>query len=96
MEARLGDALGRARDRLRDGGKRLDRLGQAFRRDLPRPRRQSAGRLQLRALSRREGPEDLQVKGQRADDRRMVALRVSGVARGVHVSRAQVGEASLL
>ena len=77
-------------------GKDLIELGQAFRRDLPRPRRQSAGRLQLRALSRREGSEDLQVKGQRADDRRMVALRVSGVARGVHVSRAQVGEASLL
>ena len=35
----------------------------------------AAGRLQLRALPRREGPEDLQVEGQRPDHRGMAALR---------------------
>ena len=77
MEARLGDALGRARRRLRDGRQGPDRLGEALRRDLPRARRHAAGRLQLRALPRREGPEDLQVEGQRPDHRRMAALRAA-------------------
>ena len=52
--------------------------------------------LQLRALPRREGPEDLQVEGQRAHHRGMAALREPGVALAVHVSRAEGGEAALL
>ena len=96
MEAGLGDALGRARRRLRDGRQGPDRFGQALRRDLPRARRHAAGRLQLRAVSRREGPEDLEVEGQRAHHRRMAALRQPGIAVAVHVSRAEGGEAPLL
>ena len=75
MEARLGDALGRARHRLRDGRQGPDRVGEALRRDRARARRRAAGGLQLRALPRREGPEDLQVEGQRPDHRRVAALR---------------------
>ena len=56
----------------------------------------AAGRLQLRALPRREGPEDFQVEGQRPHHRRMAALRQPGVAVAVHVSRAEGGEAALL
>ncbi len=47
------------------------------RRDLPRARRPSARGVQLRALPRREGPEDFQVEGQRADHRRVAALRLA-------------------
>ena len=39
MEAGLGDALGRARHRLRDGRQGPDRFGEALRRNLPRARR---------------------------------------------------------
>ena len=39
--------------------------------DRPRARRRAAGGLQLRALPRREGPEDLEVEGQRPDHRRV-------------------------
>ena len=56
----------------------------------------AARRLQLRALPRREGPEDLQVEGQRPDHRGMAALREPGVAFAVHVPRAEGGEAPLL
>ena len=77
MEAGLGDALGRARHRLRDGGQGFDRFGQAFGRNLPRARRHAAGRLQLRTVSRRERPEDFQVQGQRPHHRGMAALRQS-------------------
>ncbi len=96
MEARLGDALGRARRRLRDGRQGPDRFGEAVRRDLPRARRAAAGRLQLRAFPRREGPEDLEVERQRADDRGMAALRLAGIAVALHVSRAEGGQAALL
>jgi lysyl-tRNA synthetase class 1 len=53
MEARLGDALGRARHRLRDGRQGSDRLGEALQRDLPRAWRHAAGGVQLRAVPRR-------------------------------------------
>ena len=66
------------------------------RRDLPRARRHAAGGIQLRALPRREGPEDLQVEGQRPDHRRMAALRQPREPVAVHVPRAEVGEAALL
>ena len=56
----------------------------------------AARRLQLRALPRREGPEDLQVEGQRPHHRGMAALCEPGVAFAVHVSRAEGGEAPLL
>ena len=58
-------------------------------------RRHAAGRLQLRAFPRRERPEDLKVEGQRADHRRMAALRQPGEPVAVHVSRAEGGEAAL-
>ena len=95
MEARLGDALVCARRRLRDGRQGPDRFRQALRRDLPRARRHAAGRLQLRALPRREGPEDFEVEGQRPDHRGMAALCVAGKPVAVHVSRAEGGEAAL-
>ena len=59
-------------------GKDLIELGEAVRRNLPRARRHAAGRLQLRAVPRREGPEDFEVEGQRPDHRRMAALRLAG------------------
>ena len=55
----------------------------------------AAGRLQLRAVPRREGPEDFQVEGQRPHHRRMAALCQPGIAVAVHVSRAEGGEAAL-
>ena len=48
----------------------------------------AAGGLQLRALPRREGPEDLQVEGQRPDHRRMADLRQPGKPVAVHVPEA--------
>ena len=95
MEARLGDALVRARRRLRDGRQGSDRLGEALGRDLPRARRHAAGRLQLRALPRREGPEDFEVQGQRPHHRGMAALCLARKPVAVHVSRAEGGEAAL-
>ena len=96
VEGRLGHALGRARRRLRNGRQGSDRLGQAVGRDHPRARRHAAGRLQLRALPRRAGPEDFQVQGQWADHRRMAALRLAGIAVAVHVPRAEGGQAPAL
>ena len=54
MEAGLGDALGGARRRLRNGRQGPDRFGEAVGRNLPRARRHAAGRLQLRTVPRRE------------------------------------------
>ena len=51
--------------------------------------------VQLRALSRRERPEDLQVEGQRAHHRGVAALRQPGKPVAVHVSRAEGGQAAL-
>ena len=45
---------------------------------LPRAGRRAAGGLQLRALPRRRGQEDLQVQGQRPDDGAVAALRHAG------------------
>ena len=95
MEAGLGHALGGARRRLRNGRQGSDRFGQALRRNLPRARRHAAGRVQLRALPRRERAEDFQVEGQRPHHRRMAALRVAGKPVAVHVPRAEGGEAAL-
>ena len=61
-----------------------------------RARRHAAGRLQLRALPRREGPEDFQVEGQRPHHRRVAALCLAGIAVAVHVPRAEGGEAAVL
>ena len=55
----------------------------------------AAGRLQLRALPRRERPEDLQVEGQRAHHRGMAALRQPREPVAVHVPRAEGGQAAL-
>ena len=77
-------------------GKDLIEFGQAVRQDLRGARRHAAGGLQLRTVPGRKGPEDFQVKGQRAHHRRMAALCVAGIAVAVHVSRAEVGEAAVL
>ena len=95
MEAGLGDALVRAWRRLRNGRQGPHRLGETVEPDLPRARRHAAGRLQLRAVPRRERPEDLKVQGQRAHHRGMAALCQPGEPVAVHVSRAQGGEAAL-
>ena len=55
----------------------------------------AARRLQLRAVSRREGAEDLEVEGQRPDDRRMADLRQPGEPVAVHVPEAERGQAAL-
>ena len=95
MEAGLGDALDRVRRRLRNGRQGSDRFGQAVRGNLPRARRLAAGRIQLRALSRRERPENLEIEGQRPHHRGMAALRQPGEPVAVHVSRAEGGEAAV-
>ena len=86
----------RARRRLRNGRQGPDRFGEAVGQDLRGARRHAAGRLQLRAVPRRAGPEDLEVQGQRAHHRRVAALRLAGIAVAVHVSRAEGGEAAVL
>ena len=88
MEARLGDALVCARRRLRDGRQGPHRLGEALGRHRAGARRRAAGRLQLRTLPRREGPEDLEVEGQRPDDRGMADLRQPREPVAVHVPEA--------
>ncbi len=96
MEARLGDALVCAGRRLRNVRQGSDRLGRSGRQDLPRPRRQAAGGLQLRALPGRERAEDLQDQGQRPFGRGMADLRPGGKPVAVHVSEAALGQAALL
>ena len=59
-------------------GKDLIDIGQAVGQDLRGARRHAAGGFQLRAVPRRQRPEDLEVEGQRPDHRRMAALRVAG------------------
>ena len=95
MEAGLGDALVCARGRLRDGGQGPDRFGQALVADRARARRRAARGLQLRVVPRREGPEDLEVEGQRPDHRRMADLRQPGEPVAVHVPEADGGQAAL-
>ena len=76
-------------------GKDLIDFGEAVRPDRQGARRHAAGRLQLRTLPRREGPEDFEVEGQRPHHRRMAALCVAGIAVAVHVPRAEGGEAAV-
>ena len=64
-------------------------------RDLRDPRRAGAGAFHLRALPRREGREDLEVEGQRADHRRVADLRRPREPRLLHVRQAEDGEAAL-
>ena len=59
-------------------------------------RRGAAGRLQLRTVSGRERPEDIQVEGQRADDRAVADLRQPGKPVAVHVPEADGGETAVL
>ena len=59
-------------------------------------RRHAAGRLQLRALPRRERPEDLEVEGERPDHRRLADLCLAGEPVALHVPEAARGEAALL
>jgi hypothetical protein len=88
--SRTGRCAGRARRRLRDGRQGPDRFGQASRGEIcTRARRHAAGGLQLRALPRREGPEDLEVEGQWPHHRRVAALRLAGEPVAVHVSRSR-------
>ena len=55
----------------------------------------AAGGLQLRAVPRREGAEDLEVQGQRNHDRGMAALCEPGEPLALHVSRAESRQAAL-
>ena len=96
MEARLGDALGRARHRLRDVRQGPDRLGQAVGRE-------------SRARSGAQPPEGfnyelfLDEKGQKISKSKGNGLTIDewlryaspGVALAVHVSRAEGREAAL-
>ena len=64
--------------------------------DLPGARRHAARGLQLRAVPRREGPEDLEVQGQRHHHRGVADLCVAGKPVALHVPEAEDGEAALL
>ena len=55
----------------------------------------AAGRLQLRTVPGRSGPEDLQVQGQRLVGRRMADLRHRGKPGAVHVPEAARRQAAL-
>jgi lysyl-tRNA synthetase class 1 len=63
VEGRLGDALGRARRRLRNVGQGSDRFGDPELEDRPRARRPATRGVQLRAVPRREWREDLEDQG---------------------------------
>ena len=89
VEGGLGDALGGARRRLRDGRQGPDQFGASLGTYLPHPRRAAAGRLHLRALPRREGREDFQVARQRALGRRVADLRLAGEVSRCSCSRAR-------
>ena len=65
VEGRLGDALARARRRLRNVGQGPDRQHEAVVEDRAHPRVRAAGQPDLRAVSRRARPEDQQVPRQR-------------------------------
>ncbi len=95
VEAGLGDALVRARGRLRDGRQGSDRFRQTVGQDLLGAGRHAAGSVHLRAVPRRAGPENIQVERQWTHHRRVAALRFAGIAVAVHVSRAEVGEAAV-
>ena len=75
-------------------GKDLIDSRQAVLADRARARRRAAGRLQLRAVPRREGAEDLEVEGQRPDHRRVADLRQPGEPVAVHVPEADGGQAA--
>ena len=64
--------------------------------DLPGPGRHAAGELHLRAVHRRERPEDQQVQGQRPDHRGVAALRPAREPGAVHVPVAAAGQAAVL
>ena len=93
VEGRLGAALGGTRRRLRDVGQGPDRFGQALDPDLPPARRRAAREPDLRAVPGREGPEDQQVQGQRADHRGVADLRHAREPPGLPLPRAQEGQA---
>ena len=76
-------------------GKDLIELGAPCRPYLPHPRRAAAGRLHLRAVSRREGREDLQVARQRTHHRGVAHLCEPREPRALHVSEPAQGEAPL-
>ena len=76
-------------------GKDLDRQRQARRADLPHRSAAAARRLQLRAVPRRERPEDLEVEGQRPDHRRVADLRADREPRPLHVPEAEDGQEAL-
>ena len=64
--------------------------------DHPGARRPAARGLQLRALPRRGGPEDLQVQGQRPHGRGVAGLRAAGEPGAFHVPEAARRQAALL
>ena len=76
-------------------GKDLIELGQVVEPDLPHPRRAAAGRLQLRALPRRERRENFQVARQRAHHRGVARLREPREPISLYVSGPAQGEAAL-
>ena len=76
-------------------GKDLIEFGAPLGTYLPHSRRAAAGRLQLRAVSRRERREDLQVARQRPHHRGMAQLRIAGEPVALYVSEPAQGEAAL-
>ena len=97
VEGRLGDALDRARRRLRDVRQGPDRLASRCPRKICQGARRHAARgLQLRAVPRRQGREDLQVEGQRPDHRRVADLCLARKPVAVHVPEAEGGQEAVL
>ena len=95
VEARLGHALGRARDRLRDERQGPDRLGQGLQPHLQDPgtaRRRRGFNYEL--FLDVEGAKISQVQGQRPQHGRLAALRRAREPGLLPVSVAQVGQAA--
>ena len=95
MEGRLGHALVCAGCRLRDVRQGPDPQLPAGQPHLPHHGRHAADEPYLRAVSRRQGPEDLEVQGQWSGRRGLAALCAAGKPVAVHVSKAESGQAAL-
>ncbi len=95
MEAGLGDALDRARRRLRDGRQGPDRFGEAVGRDQSRHRRPPPEGFNYELFLDEKGQKISKSKGNGLTIDEWLRYASAGIAVAVHVSRAEGGEAAL-
>jgi hypothetical protein len=92
LEGRLGSAVVRPRDRLRDARRRPAGLRTAVFENSEGDRRRAARDVQVRAVPRREGQEDLEETRQRRVHRAVAEVRTRGLAAVPDVRQAAAGE----